>query len=292
MSNIIFVGPGRVGLALTVALQQADQNVIGAIARDPHSASAITFHRETTLPVWSFEESCASEKIRQADIVFITTSDKAVTPVAQTLSDNGWIRAGQIVVHTSGSQGSDILSPVVSRGARCLCLHPLQTIADGRAAAEHLQGAYCTLEGDSEAVQIGQHLVHSWGGIPVEMDASQRPRYHAAAVLCSNAVTALAAVASELSGLQNGLPALLPLLQGAIDNLKQKGIPNALTGPIERGDEQTVKAHMTALQHNPTARQVYAALGQATADVALEKGSLSPDEHQWFRQLFKEALKA
>ena len=116
------------------------------------------------------------------------------------------------------------------------------------------------------------------------------PAYHAAAALASNALVALASVAAQVSGLSDGLKALLPLLYGAVDNLDRLGLPAALTGPIERGDISTVEAHLQALQHNPTALSVYAALGKATADVARSKESLSQQQWEYFQQLFTSVL--
>ncbi|QSO47011.1 Rossmann-like and DUF2520 domain-containing protein [Alicyclobacillus mengziensis] len=290
MLRVIFVGCGRVGTTLAMTLVTLGHDVLCGLTPRPNSPSAGQFKRATGTDVFLLTSDEAIRQTEHADVIFITTPDKAVTETAQTLCDLGMVHAGQTVIHTSGSLGSDALFPVKAQDALTLSLHPLQTIASATAGRATLDGIYCTLEGDPSALEIGMSLVYSWGGIPVEISPSLRPQYHAAAVLASNAVVALAAVASELSGIPQGLSALLPLMKGAVRNLETLGLPSALTGPIERGDLATVQAHVKALEHNPTAKSVYTALGRATADVAVAKGTLSPAMRQKFTDLFSDTV--
>ncbi|WP_054971085.1 Rossmann-like and DUF2520 domain-containing protein [Alicyclobacillus ferrooxydans] len=286
MQQVVVIGCGRVGTTMALALMSAGYDVTAGLARQSDSPSALQFAGATGVGVFHLKSEEAIFRGRSADVIFITTPDKAVTETAQTLVEQDMVHEGQVVIHTSGALTSDALAPVRSKGATALSLHPLQTIAAATVGQSILKGAYCTLEGDPSAVEVGNTLVRVWGGIPAIIDASLRPRYHAAAVLASNAVVALAAVAAQLSGLPDGLQALLPLLKGAVKNLETLGLPNALTGPVERGDVLTVQAHMAALQHNPTAQLVYAAMGKATADLAQEKGTLSHPMWQSFTALF------
>lgn len=289
MLRVAFIGCGRVGTTLALTLMSQGHRVMCGLSVRPHSVSAATFARLTELPVHYLNSEAAVHEARSADVIFVTTPDKAVTEIAQTLLDRDMVHAGQIVVHTSGAKSSDVLAPVQSTGAKVLCLHPLQTIASATVGPAVLAGVYCTLEGHPQAVELGKEWVRSWNGTPVVIDASIRPQYHAAAVLASNAIVALAAVATDICGIDEGLNALLPLIKGAVHNLETMGLPGALTGPIERGDIQTVQAHLNALESNPTARSVYAALGRATADLALRKGTLSTAMRQSFISLFDES---
>lgn len=286
MKNIVIVGPGRMGTALALALQTAGCRVLAAYSRDRTAASAQRFEQLTGAPVYTFHDTL--QPLKDADMVFVTVPDKAVTVTAQTLVDTGRLNDRMVIVHTAGALPSEALRPVVQAGCARLSLHPLQTIADPATAVQNLHGAYCTLEGDNRAVQVGAELVRAWGGIPVIIQPEQRPQYHAAAVLASNALIALVAVAADLLAIPESLQALLPLLRGSIANLERNGLPQALTGPVERGDVSTIRAHLQALQSNPTASQVYRVLGQVTTDLAREKGSLSTEQWQALQRLFRD----
>ncbi|QSO51729.1 DUF2520 domain-containing protein [Alicyclobacillus curvatus] len=290
MLRVIVIGCGRVGTTLAMTLLSLEHDVLCGLTPRPDSPSAGQFRISTGRDVFELTTGEAIRQAEHADAIFITTPDRAVTETAQTLCDSGMVHTGQMVIHTSGSLGSDALCAVKEYGAMTLSLHPLQTIATATAGKAVLDGIYCTLEGDAAAVEVGINLVRSWGGIPLEISPALRPQYHAAAVLASNAVVALAAVAAEVSGLTEGLAALLPLMRGAVNNLETLGLPAALTGPIERGDLRTVQAHVKALEYNPTAKSVYAALGSATANLAVAKGTLSPAQRQQFTDLFSDKV--
>jgi predicted short-subunit dehydrogenase-like oxidoreductase (DUF2520 family) len=288
MHRFVVIGPGRMGTALSLALKASGHEVLAAVHPSPSGATSRRYRDLTGVSVVAWD--AVEEYVRAADVVLITVPDKAVTPVAQTLAERNWLDAEKVVVQTAGSKSSESLWPVRPSGAGQLTLHPLQTIADPADGPQLLRGVYCTLDGDEPSVALGASWVRAWGGIPVQIRPEQRAAYHAAAVLASNAVVALASVAAELSGIPDGLRALLPLLRGAVANLEQLGLPAALTGPIERGDTPTVEAHLSALRNNPTALSVYAALGKATADVARSKGSISLEQWENFHQMFQSVL--
>ncbi|WP_436663749.1 Rossmann-like and DUF2520 domain-containing protein [Alicyclobacillus acidoterrestris] len=285
MAGFVFVGPGRVGTGLALALSAAGYQVGGAVSRPNQSVtrSSNRFTELTHLPALQWMD--ARSLIEQADVVFLTVPDQAVTPVAQTLVDDGWLHRGQIVAHTSGAHSSALLQCVESVGAQKLSLHPLQTIADPAKAPLLFTGATFTAEGDEDAVTKAFEWVRALGGIPVRLRAEDKAKYHAAAVLASNAVLALMGVVDELAGLPNGWAAFLPLVEGALDNLRTLGPKEALTGPIERGDIVTVQKHLDVLRDNPTALLVYVALGRATVSLAAQKGSLSDAQRDALERL-------
>jgi predicted short-subunit dehydrogenase-like oxidoreductase (DUF2520 family) len=194
---------------------------------------------------------------------------------------------GQIVAHTAGSLSSEALDPLPSIGVHTLSLHPLQTVAAPADGPVLMKGITFTLEGDAQAAAQVSEWVRAFGGHPVTLSRELRPQYHAAAVLASNALIALASAATQVCGLENGLEALLPLMKGAMANLERLGLPDALTGPIERGDVGTVQKHLHALEKYGTVQRVYCALGLITADVALQKGSISKDEWRDIRHLLE-----
>ena len=199
------------------------------------------------------------------DLVFITTPDAAISAIA---SANTW-RRGQGVVHCSGALPAAALAAVERHGALPGAFHPLQTLPDAQAAFENLPGSFVGIEAEEpllgQLASIASALECTWGYVP----AAARPVYHAAAVLVSNYTIALAHAGIELwqalgKSEQEGLEALVPLLQGAVNNLRRLGPEDALTGPMARGDWATVQRNLTAIRETaPQQAFPYAAMALA-----------------------------
>jgi predicted short-subunit dehydrogenase-like oxidoreductase (DUF2520 family) len=194
-----------------------------------------------------------------------------------------------VAFHLSGALGTDPLAPLLSRGYGIGALHPLQTLADPVLGARQLRGVFFSLSGDPPAMAVARRLVHHLGGSTVAIPVSRRPLYHAAAVFASNYLATLVAASGRLLS-QAGVPddealdAILPLARGSLENLIRMGPVQALTGPISRGDLETVRLHLRTLE--PGARRLYAALGLETLRLA-EEGGLEPDVAEAIRALLE-----
>ena len=243
---VAIIGAGRMGRGLTLALGEAGV--------------------EATL----FSRSRRPEDTRRAAVVFIATPDDAIGGVAAELARERAVSDGQVVLHLSGLLDHLALHALASTGAALGSFHPLQSIADPATAAERLRGAFAGLEGDPRAVEAGKRLAAALGMHAVHLAPGAKPAYHAGAVIASNYVVVLAAVAERLARRSGATPAeaaalYLPLMQGTVANLSL-GPAAALTGPVRRGDAATVRTHLAALA--PEERQLYRALGL----VALRRG--------------------
>src|SRR5438045_3736505 len=189
------------------------------------------------------------------DVVLLCVPDRAIGDVA------AGVAPGPCIAHTSGATPLAALDPHVRR----FSLHPLQTFTRER-GAEQLDGAYAAVSGESvEARNTGFALARLLGLEPFLLDDADRVLYHAGAVFASNYVVTLQRAASELFEAASAPPAALePLMRRTIDN----GF--ALTGPIERGDVQTVDAHARAIRaRRPQLEPLYATLARATQQLAL-----------------------
>jgi predicted short-subunit dehydrogenase-like oxidoreductase (DUF2520 family) len=130
---------------------------------------------------------------------------------------------------------------------------------------------------------MATRLVRLVGGRPLELDGKRMPLYHAGAVMASNYVVALAQVARDLlvaAGVKESeaLPALLPLLASAVENLGTAGLPDALTGPVVRGDVTTVERHVAMIEAKaPAALDLYRRLGREVLEIARKKRSQDPE---------------
>jgi predicted short-subunit dehydrogenase-like oxidoreductase (DUF2520 family) len=215
-----------------------------------------------------------SEATRTADVILLATPDDAISSAAAVLADQRAISAHHVVLHLSGLLDRDALAPLDPTGAGLGSFHPLQTIADPVSASTRLVGAYAGIEGDARAEAEGEWLALMLGMHPVRLTASAKPAYHAGAVFAANYLVALVGVAERLA-LSAGVPPgdasrlYLPLLKGAASNL-DAGAVAALTGPIVRGDLETIRAHLAALSAED--RALYRQLALATLPLAREAG--------------------
>ena len=215
-----------------------------------------------------------------AKLIFITTPDDAIPSVAAEVQ---W-HSGQNVVHCSGADSTDILEPAKQSGASVGVFHPLQTFASVREAVENISDSTFSLEAQEPLLNTLKEMATALDGCWVELKASDKVLYHAAAVIACNYMVTLVKLATDLWQTfsippQQATRALLPLLRGTINNIDNVGIPQSLTGPIARGDTGTITKHLNALQKvAPALLPTYRELGLQTIPIALAKGKI--DEHK------------
>jgi predicted short-subunit dehydrogenase-like oxidoreductase (DUF2520 family) len=271
--RIGFIGAGRTANALARALADAGYAVVAVASRTRASAETLAARLPAARAVAS-----PQAVVDACDLVFLTTPDVALRDVVESLR---W-REGVAVVHTSGAESRALLAVAAEQGASTGSLHPLQTFAD-RDQAPGLAGTVFAVEAEGDLRLLLLKIVAALGGTPIELRAEDKALYHASAVLMSNYVVTLSKLASDL-WLRFGwerpaaIKALAPLLRGAVTNIESLGVPAALTGPVARGDVETVRRHVEALfQAAPEVLPAYRALALETIPVALAKGDLTDE---------------
>ncbi|RMF60535.1 MAG: DUF2520 domain-containing protein [Bacteroidetes bacterium] len=282
------IGAGAVGTALGLRLAEAGLTVEVVVSRRPETAAALAGRLGArALPLEALPET--------VDAVLCCVPDDALAALAEALYllPRPW--TGTVVAHTSGVHGADVLAPLAARGALPLGFHPLQAFPPG-SPPRAFEGIYIGLDGPPEAVAFGRTLARRLRAHPVEIPAGGRARYHLAAVLASNYLVTLMALAEEVLGslgLDRGTSAamLRPLFEGTWRNLSGHLPEDALTGPIVRGDRATVRRHLDTLAGDlPHLLPVYAALASETVRVAVRSGRLHPDDARALLDLLQEAL--
>ena len=213
--------------------------------------------------------------IARAAVVILAVRDDAIRPLAGALAAAGAIESRQVVLHLSGVHGQEALGPLVGSRAALGSLHPLQTISEPERAAERLKGAWAAVEGMPRAVEAAEQLAQDVGLRPFRIASQAKPMYHAGAVFASNYFVVVEAVAQRLlrhAGLTDAeaWQALRPLVEGTLENLGRVGPLGALTGPVARGDEATVRRHVEALTQDDAA--LYRVLGRAALELAQKRG--------------------
>ena len=288
MLKIGIIGAGTVGLALAIRLAGNGYEVVAVASCRHVSAEKLA---KTIKGCEAFETNQSVADI--ADVVFITTPDAVISEIASTVQ---WHK-GQCVVHCSGADSSEILQPARQMGANTGVFHPLQTMANIQQAISNIPDSTFAIEAEEPLLTILKEMAAALHCRWIEIKSEDKVIYHAAAVIASNYLVTLVKLADDLwetFGIprEQATQALLPLLKGTLNNIENVGIPQALTGPIARGDIETVKKHLSALQKEaPDALSVYCELGLQTIPIAQAKGKIDEEKANELRAVLKTGLK-
>lgn len=287
VGRVIIVGPGRAGLSLGYALVHADAvRQLVVCGRHPEPPAHPLFTQGLAEYVFGI---ATPEPGTEA--VFLAVPDGVVPELAHTLAGHGDAPVGCAAFHLSGVLSTDVLAPLHARGYAVGSFHPLQSLAHPVTAAERIPGSWVAVTGSPQAVSVARRLTSSLGCRVLTVPEAWRPVYHAAAVMASNFLPPLLDAAARLleqAGVahEDALPALLPLVRGTLDNVEELGVERAVTGPVARGDMETVELHLRALA--PEDRRLYALLGRELTRLAGDK--LDQDTRRAFLERFEEEL--
>ncbi len=274
MTSIGVVGAGRVGAVLAAALRSAGHEIVAAAGDSDASHARIA----TLLP--GVPGAKPTAVARACDLLLLTVPDDMLDNVVTQLAAAGALHEGQYVVHTSGRHGLAVLEPARVVGARVIALHPAMTFTGTELDLPRLAGcAFGVTAERPEAIALAETLVSDLRGQIVWVPEDKRTLYHAGLAHGANHLVTLVAEAMELlraSGAEDPALTLRPLLAAALDNALTFG-DLALTGPIVRGDVETVRAHLREIAaSSPDTLPSYVAMARATANRAVLDGRLMP----------------
>ncbi len=280
--TVAIIGAGRVGSAAGFLLGKAGYAVVAVASRTKASAK-----KAATFIGMGEPTTDAATAASKAEIVLITTPDRVIREVCDRIAAGG-LKAGSLVVHTSGAHTLDLLAAAAAKGAYRAVVHPLQSVPSREQGIRTLPGSYFRIEADAEAREAARAIVTSLGGIELVMpqwksDDQSAALYHAGAVAVSNFFVALIDYGLKFyqtlgADKKEALKAVLPLIRGTLRNIEAVGIPDALTGPVMRGDIDTVRRHLEAMETKaPELAGLYKALTRQTVEVAMAKGSITRD---------------
>jgi len=280
--TVAIIGAGRVGGAVGRLLAQAGYAVTAVATRSRETAEQARAFIGAGEPLTDVVKAASS-----AAIIILTTPDGAIESACDAIAAGKGFRPGAVVAHTSGAQTMDLLSAAKDAGAYRAVLHPLQSIPSMELGVRNIPGSYFRIEADPEASSVTRGLMKALGGIELKMpkwgsDKGSAALYHAGAVAVSNFFVALVDFGLRYyetlgANKEEALKAVLPLIKGTLANIESAGIPDALTGPIMRGDVETVKGHLQAMSERaPELLPLYRELARHTVMVAQDKKSISP----------------
>ncbi len=264
--RIVLAGPGRAGLAVAIAANGAGHDVLAVAARDTERA-------ERAARRFDAEALAIGDPIPPADLLIIAVRDDAIAEVAGRIAPVAR-NAAASAVHLSGSVPIDALAPMADQGLAVGSLHPLQTISDPVRGARVLAGTWFAVTADEPLRSDLHRLARSLGGQPFDLPNEHRTAYHAGAAAAANFPIAALAIAQRLLE-ATGVPfeAARPLVDAIVENAFAIGPVDSLTGPIARGDVETVDAQIAAVRAAaPTLAAAFESMVNATADVAALSG--------------------
>lgn len=271
------IGCGNLGRTLGRLWARQGIFQIGCVLNTTrHSAGAAVAFVGAGVPV------ATMSVLSPADVVLISTPDDQIERSCEALAAADVLTPGGIVFHCSGAQSSAILRAAADRGASVASVHPIKSFADPLISSRTFAGTFCAVEGCGPAVEILRGAFEAVGGKTFLISADSKLHYHAASVIVCNYLTALMEIGLQVyenAGLdkQAALEIAQPLVQDSVENVFKLGPVRALTGPIARGDYNTVARQVRSLSAwNPQVGELYQRLGAVALDLSRQQGNASP----------------
>lgn len=278
------IGCGRVGSTLGYLLKKAGHRIvyISTVTRESLGKASEFVRPE--------EKGVTNPPALRAEVIFITVPDDEIETVVGELEKKD--PTGKYFFHTSGSKSSQILDPLKKSGSYTGSIHPLKAFAEPENAVETMEDTYFCIEGDDQARKKAQDIIELLEGNTLQIKTDEKALYHASAAIASNLLIALEDSAFQIMedlGMKRKdvREAFLPLIKGTLDNLEELGTKKGLTGPVLRGDIETVKKHLKVLRKFPEIENIYRNLSKRALEIVRETESLDQEKVREIENLFE-----
>jgi len=270
--RITIVGAGNLGAALAMCLRQAGYVIDQIVFRDSRASRRKATALARTVGAWAVAIARAAI---DSDVVWFCVPDDAIAEVARSVAQKAdW--KGRVALHSSGALASDELAALQRLGAHVASVHPMMTFVAGSlqtgssqaSSQRSLAGVPFAIEGDVAAVRAGRAIVKELGGKAYAIRRQDKVAYHAWGTFASPLLTALLATTEHVAAAagvnrREAKRRMLPILQQTLANYAALDAAGAFSGPIVRGDVETIRRHLRVLRKVPAAAEVYAALAKA-----------------------------
>jgi predicted short-subunit dehydrogenase-like oxidoreductase (DUF2520 family) len=259
--RVAIIGPGRLGSSLAMALSRAGYEVSELVCRGVSPGSMV---RRLAGKLEARLSRPRAARL-DAEVVWFCVPDREIAAAARTLARRAqW--AGKVAFHSSGALTSSELDVLRRQGARVASVHPLMSFVPS--VVPTLKGVPFALEGDARALRVAAAIVRSLGGTAFRIPAKNKVAYHAWGAFASPLLIALLVTAEQVAAAAGLGPGdarrkMLPILQQTLENYRRWGAAGALSGPLVRGDVETLVKHLKIFSPLPEAKEVYLALSRA-----------------------------
>ncbi|MEX2477518.1 MAG: DUF2520 domain-containing protein [Gracilimonas sp.] len=272
-SRISIIGLGQVGMTFLEVLSEKNFEITSVFNRSEIESSI-----QSKYPKTIFQAGLPEKNDPLGDLIFLTVSDDAISEISTQLSRkiNGF--DGKSIVHCSGTHSSKVLEPFQEKGATVASFHPIKAITKKTSSFNNI---WFDMEGDELLLTMLEELADLFGANSFRVEPEAKPFLHASAVVASNYLVVLADLVTKISAKGNipediAIKALSPLMENTLSNIKELGVTDALTGPIARGDVQTIEKHLQSLDAEPGLSELYKKLGAEAVKIAVRKNGSSP----------------
>lgn len=260
--SIAFIGAGKVGVALGIYFKDNGFEVSGYLSRSLDSAKRAAEYTN------SVAYNSMANLLNDSDIVWITTPDGQIEDVANEIAKHPVADDNpKLILHASGALSAQVLAVAKQAGYRTAVAHPLMAFGNPMVASKELHRVWFAVEEEEEGIS---KLLRDCGNNTFEVATELKPLYHAAACVLSNYMVTLVNAAQQIFE-KSGLPkqhlanATRPLIDSVIENLAMQAPKDALTGPIKRGDKETVQLHLDVMgRETPEMLNLYKQMGRET----------------------------
>jgi predicted short-subunit dehydrogenase-like oxidoreductase (DUF2520 family) len=288
--KLSFIGAGTVSLSVAESCSEAGYHCLVG-TRNIEKAKSTCKAFGLSLKVTNYKEA-----VKDADVIFIGVADDAITEVAKELYKNGDLKSESLLIHFSGVLTSNILKheklrlPVASA-------HPLQTFPTIDIGINTLKDTFWFCEGDKKALTFLQDLIPKISRAYKTIDSNAKTFYHLSAVFACNYLTSLMELSltcADRSNIQRGelFEALKPLINSTLNNIETNGTTKALTGPIARGDIETISKHLKKLNddHGEILLESYKNLGKVAVKLSDLKGIANKEDLKEIEKLLNKTI--
>ena len=262
---ITIIGMGQVGRTLLHALYKQNYEVSSVYNRTKIETSF-----QQKFENVKFYTGLPEEADPLGEFILITVSDDAISYVADHLSVKEAYSGIKYAAHCSGSLTSSALDPLNARGIKTASFHPIKSITGSDTS---FKDVWFDIEGEEKLLEILEDIIRSFSAYSFRINKQAKPILHASAVVASNYLVVLAHIFSEISSLggidkNTAIKALMPLMKNTLANIEKVGVEQSLTGPIARGDVETIKLHIHKLSGSPENLELYKVLGLKAVEIA------------------------
>lgn len=286
MKSLSIIGAGNLGQTLAKLWLDAGVFSMGAVLNSTYQSGqkAVEF-------IGAGRVALDFHDLRKTDVWLIATPDDLIASSCTLLANSRVLKEGDLVFHTSGAHTSGNLGPAWASRAITASLHPIKSFVSPQSSVESFAGTYCTFEGSKEALDIIQPAVEAIGGVLLEVRAENKPLYHAGTSILCNYLCALidsGLTALDRSGIEKevAIKAVTPILRETMENVLNLGGAEALTGPIARGDIETVRKQTNAISSKmPEQIDVFNTMGLLAAEISEDKGAATADNLAQIREI-------
>jgi predicted short-subunit dehydrogenase-like oxidoreductase (DUF2520 family) len=291
--KIYIIGLGKVGSALYQSLKKSGFNISFATDVNTRKLKLITSGNKKI----SLSNKIKNEFLTESGVIVFTVTEKYLNKVITECRKFKVDLSGKIIFHTSGIQTSRIFDKFMINKDNTGSFHPLQTFNEiSLSNTKLMNNIYFGIEGGKSAMKYFIQLIKSFKSNYVIIPQEKKILYHNACVIASNFLVSHLSILSEIVGELNlrsnkSIEIFKPIIYTTIDNIFKVGTRNALTGPFQRGDVDTIDSHSKLLSKNyPAIMRYYSLLGKEALKISVKRKSISKETAKKIEKLLNKNI--